>query len=194
MPLLPLETFLSPEDLLDRPADALPREGRCWVLHTRPRAEKALAEKFVGRKLSFYLPLHRRQWRARGRVLSSYLPLFPGYVFLHGDAEARLQALQTNAVVRSLPVPDQARLHADLARIHRLIRSEAALTPEARLRPGTPVEVVGGPFLGMQGKVFRQGKKRRFFVEVQFLQQGVSVEVDARMIQPLGQAVTGRGR
>ena len=107
MPLLPLETYLAPEDLLDRPVGELSARGQWWVLHTRPRAEKALARKFLGRGLAFYLPLHQRQWRTRGRLFSSHLPLFPGYVFLHGDAHARLHALETNIVVRCLPVADQ---------------------------------------------------------------------------------------
>jgi transcription antitermination factor NusG len=168
------------------------------VLHSRPRAEKALARKFLGRGLAFYLPLHQRQWRTRGRLFSAHLPLFPGYVFLHGDAQARLHALETNAVVHCLPVADQAQLQEDLARVHRLIASGAPLLPEAQLRPGGRVEIVAGPFAGMQGKVLKVGKRLKFLVEVRFLQQGVSVEVDGWMIQPLGEravepAVNGGG-
>jgi transcriptional antiterminator RfaH len=185
MPLLPLETYLAPENLLDRSAVELSALGQWWVLHTRPRAEKTLARKFLGRGLAFYLPLYQRQWRTRGRLFSSHLPLFPGYVFLHGDAHARLQALETNAVVRFLPVADQPQLQEDLVRVHRLIASGAPLTPEGQLRPGSCVEVVAGPFAGMQGKVLKVGKRLKFLVEVRFLQQGVSVEVDGWMIRSL---------
>jgi transcriptional antiterminator RfaH len=169
MPLLPLETFLWPEDLLDRPAGE-PAGGQWWALHTRPRAEKVLARKFLGRGLAFYLPVHRRQWRTRGRLFSSHRPLFPGYVFLHGDGHARLHALETNAVVRCLPVADHAQLQEDLLRVRRLIASGTSLTPEARLRPGSRVEVVAGPLAGMQGKVLKAGKRLKFLVEVRFLQ------------------------
>ncbi len=185
MPLLPPETCLFPDDLFDRPAVEPAVPGQWWALHTRPRAEKALARKFLARRLAFYLPLHRHELRGGGRVHTSYLPLFPGYLFLHGDAEARLHALETNAVVRCLPVADQARLHADLARVHQLIASGAALMAEDRLRPGTRVEIVRGALAGMEGTVLREGKRLRFLVEVQFLHQGVSVEVDRSMIQPL---------
>jgi hypothetical protein len=39
----------------------------------------------------------------------------------------------------------------------------------------------------MQGKVLRHDKRLKFLVEVRFLQQGVSVEVDSWMIQPLSE-------
>jgi transcriptional antiterminator RfaH len=163
----------------------MPAGGQWWVLHTRPRAEKALARKILNRGLAFYLPVHRRQWRTRGRLFAAHLPLFSGYAFLHGDADARLYALETNTVVRCLPVADQAQLQEDLARVHRLIASGAPLTAESRLRPGSRVEVVAGPLAGMQGKILKAGKRLKFLVEVRFLQQGVSVEVDGWMIQPL---------
>ena len=88
MPLLPAEPFVFPDDLLSSPAAADTAAGACWwVLHTRPRAEKTLARKCLRRRLPFFLPLHKRQWRNRGRLFCSHTPLFPGYVFLHGDGQ-----------------------------------------------------------------------------------------------------------
>ncbi|HYT92512.1 MAG TPA: transcription termination/antitermination NusG family protein [Gemmataceae bacterium] len=183
MPLVPLDISLFPSDLLTRPASDAP--GTWWVLHTRPRAEKTLAQKLLARGVSFYLPLHHKEWRSRGRLLTTDVPLFPGYLFLHGDEESRLQALETNVIVNCLTVGDQGRLRDDLVRVHRLIEMGAALTPESRLQPGTPVEIVKGPFLGLRGTVLRCGNKMKFVIEVEFLHQGVSVEVEGWMIQVL---------
>src|SRR4029077_1000718 len=99
MPLLTLEPFVSPDDLFSATAGP-PAEGRWWVLHTRPRAEKRLARELLRHCRSFFLPLHTRTWRSRGSTLSSHLPLFPGYVFLHGEGDARWTALETNQVAR----------------------------------------------------------------------------------------------
>ncbi len=186
MPILPLEPFVFPDALLEASAPELDGAGRWWVLHTRPRAEKTLARKFLQRGLSFFLPLYRHRRRSSGRILSSHLPLFAGYIFLHGDDQARIHALETNLVARWLPVADQPRLHADLARVYRLVTSEAAVSPEDRLQPGTPVEITHGPLAGLEGTVLRRGKQLRVLVEVQFLQRGVSVEVETWMIQPVG--------
>jgi transcriptional antiterminator RfaH len=183
MPILPLEPFVYPDNLLTRPEEDTSGPGQWWVLHTRPRAEKALARKFLSRGLSFFLPLHGRQLRIRGRLQSSYLPLFPSYIFLHGDDAVRVHALETNQVAQTLPVPDQRRLRIDLERIFHLISTGAPLTPEDRLLPGTPVKVIRGPLAGVEGKVIRQGKNLKVFVEVQFLQRGVSVEVESWMLE-----------
>jgi transcriptional antiterminator RfaH len=184
MPLLPPEPFVFPEDLLARAGGSQTAEGRWWALYTRPRAEKSLARRFLDRGVSFFLPLARRQWRTRGRLFTAQLPLFPGYVFLHGDGQARQQALQTNLVVHCLPVADQEQLQTDLDRIHRLILSDAPLTPEDRFAPGDWVEITAGPFAGIGGKILRRGKQTKLLVEVRFLQRGVSVEIESWMLQP----------
>ena len=183
MPLLPPGPVIFPEHLLRQPPA---EEGAAcwWVLHTRPRAEKTLARKCRERDLPFFLPLYRKRWVREGRHLASHLPLFPGYLFLHGDGAARAAALQTNLVAQALPVADQARLWADLSRVYRLVTSAAPLAPERCLPAGTPVEITGGPLAGLEGKVLRHGRRLRLVVEVRFLQQAVAAEIESWMIQP----------
>jgi transcriptional antiterminator RfaH len=156
--------------------------------------EKCLARRFLGRRLAFFLPVYARQWRHRGRLFSSQVPLFPGYIFLHGDHQTRVQALETRLIVACLAVDDQSQLHADLRRVHRLITARVPLAPEQRLRPGTPVTVTQGPLAGHDGRILRRGKRLKFVVEVRFLQRGVSVEIEEAMIQPLAECgVDGAG-
>jgi transcriptional antiterminator RfaH len=185
MPLLPLETFVFPDDLLSQ-TTFLTEGSRWWVLHTRPRVEKSLGRKLLDRNTPFFLPVCKRQWRKRGRLHRSYLPLFPGYVFLQGDSQTANEILHTKLVARVLPVEDQERLHADLVSVHRLIATGAPLAPEERLRPGTLVEITSGPLAGLEGKIIRRGKQLKFLVEVEFLQRGVSVEIESWMMQSLG--------
>ncbi len=185
MPLLALEPSLYPEDLLTTTACAADPAQRWWVLHTRPRTEKTLARQCVSQQLPFYLPLHHKKWQSRGRIQKSFVPLFPGYVFLFGDDEVRQSALQTNLVAHVIPVKDQQQLYADLNRVHRLIEGGRGLSPEDRLQPGSPVRISSGPLVGLEGKVLRREKNLRFFVEVRLLQQGVSVEIESWMIEPL---------
>jgi transcriptional antiterminator RfaH len=188
MPLLPLEPFLYPHDLLELPTGegkAQGPEGSWWALHSHPRAEKSLARKLLGAGVAFFLPLYRKEWRSQGRLRSSYAPLFPGYLFLHGDDRARLEALKTNQVARLLPVHDGPELHADLARVYQVMQGGLLLEPEERIQPGMPVRIVSGALEGLEGKVLRRGKGLRFVVEVHFLQRGVSVEIEAHRVRPL---------
>ena len=68
------------------------------------------------------------------------------------------------------------------------MRHVPVVLPAERLQPGTPVAIVSGPLAGLEGKVLRSGTRCRFFVEVQFLQRGVSVELDGSMVQPMTEA------
>ena len=58
--------------------------------------------------------------------------------------------------------------------------------PEERLCPGAPVLIESGPLTGLQGRILRQGKRLRFWVEVAFLHQAVSIEIDGWALRPLG--------
>jgi transcription antitermination factor NusG len=187
MAILPLETFLYPDKLLEA-ASLGAAEEKWWVLHTRPRAEKQVASRLHKRRNAFFLPLLSKRHVNKGRKFESFVPMFPSYVFLHGTHEARLAALATNLIVQVLPVTDQQRLHVDLTNVHRLIVSQAPLTSEHTLPAGTPVEIMDGPFAGMQGKLLGCGRDYRLFVEVKFLQRGVSVAVEPWMMRALGTA------
>ena len=180
-----MEPYVSPEDLLSNPAALEADTADWWVLHTRPRAEKSLARHFLARNLSFFLPLYQHQWRNRGRQFRAHMPLFPSYIFLRGDAETRLSALETNQVVHAIPVVDTAQLHGDLAHVYRMMQAGMLLAPEEQLQPGAAVEIVAGPLAGLEGKIIQRGKQMRFYVEVRLLQRGVSVEIEGWMIRLL---------
>src|SRR5262249_31324251 len=100
-----------------------------------------------------------------------------------GDWQARLEAFHTKLVARVLPVEDQTQLHRDLAQVHHVITAGLPVLPEDRLEPGDAVDIICGPLAGLEVRVIRRGRQRRLLVEVQFLQRGVSVEIEGWMIQ-----------
>jgi transcription antitermination factor NusG len=178
MPVLPAETQWFPETLLDESNSALPPGHRWWVFHVRPRQEKSLARELHKKQVPFFLPLISRRWRSNGRLMTSHVPLFAGYVFSRSDHDGRLAALSTGRIVHSLDVADQDQLCRDLKQIHRLLLSGTTVTPESRLTPGTAVEIGSGPLMGMRGKIIRRASGRRFLVEVDFIRRGASVLLD----------------
>ena len=189
MPLLAAEPTCFPAGLLTDPDALAGRPGCWWVVHTKARGEKALARHLFGRSVSYYLPLHKHSWRNNGRTFTSHLPLFPGYVFVCGDDDARIAALESNQVSRLLPVPDPARLVSDLRRVSRMLAAEAPVAPADALAVGQPVRITAGPFEGITGTLIQHGGQMRLVVEVAFLKQAVSVEVDGWMVEPAGAAV-----
>jgi len=177
MPILAQEPDLFPAHLLDK-SELAPGQG-WWVLYTMSRREKELMRRLLAAGIGFYAPLVKHRKRSLdGRVRSSYLPLFPGYVFLCGDDDQRRAALATNCVSRCLAVSDSGRLVSDLRQIHRLIEANVPLTPEARLEAGQRIRVCSGSLAGLEGTVIKRHGQQRLLVAVEFLQQGASVQIE----------------
>jgi transcriptional antiterminator RfaH len=185
MPILSMEPQVFPAELFSGGEHPLGRERAWWVLHTRPRQEKSLARQLYSAQVPFYLPLApRRQW-VRNRPLTSYNPLFTSYLFLWANPSERVTALATSRVVHSIRVADQELLLRDLAQIHRLIGLGAAVAAEDRLTAGAVVEIQSGPLIGLRGKIVQEASRKRFIVEVNFIQRGASVLLDAASLVPV---------
>lgn len=187
MPILQVEPQQYPEGLFRLPSAEVAQSTRWWVLHTRPRQEKALARWLWATGIAYYLPTLARRCRIRDRVLVAHQPLFPGYLFLHGDRDSRVAALSTNRVVHCLEVTDQNALWSDLRQVHQLLASGLSVTSETTLTPGTPVEVINGLLAGVTGTIVRRTSGNRLVVRVDFIQQGASVEIDDFALRPLSQ-------
>lgn len=184
MPYLPSETTLFPESLFAAPRDTSGSD-RWWVLHTRPRAEKTVARILAAKQVPFFLPFYQQRKRVQRRTVTSYLPLFAGYLFLRGGDQERVVAFETNRIANCLRVEDQVTMDRDLFRVFSSIQSGMPMLPEERIQPGTPAEIVSGPLAGHQGLVIRSGKNLKFVIEVNFLQRGAAIEVDSSMIRPM---------
>src|SRR5512140_178544 len=113
VPLLSREPDHFPENVFELSLTEFP-----WgVAHVKSRAEKAVARHLGALRIPFYLPLGERQVRRGGRSFVSYIPFFPGYVFLRGSAPNRARVLRDNLVVRLLDVPDQSLLDVELGQL-----------------------------------------------------------------------------
>lgn len=188
MPILAEEPSMFPENLLgpEGLAATSPQVERCWwALYTKARQEKAVARQLHKFRVPFYLPLIPKTSVYRGRKITSQIPLFTAYMFLFGTEEDRVKALTTNRLSNILRVPDQLQISHDLAQVQQLIAARAPLTVESRLMPGRRVRVRSGVFAGLEGVVLSRVKQTRLIIAVHFLQQGVSVEIDDFMLEPL---------
>jgi len=185
MPVLPRELSVSPANLFAGGSQFESGDSRWWALHTRPRCEKSLARNLSRHEIAYFLPLREAVRKYQRRVVRSQLPLFPGYLFLYGTDEDRRRSLETNLTVNCLNIDDQPRVASDLARLFELIESGTPVLPESRLQPGMAAQIMSGPLAGMRGTVIRRGSTLKFVIEVDFLQRGAFVELDASLIQPV---------
>jgi len=190
MPILKQEDDIHPANLLESPEYLVEREqtgARWWCVYTVSRREKDLMRKLAGKNISFYGPVISKRYRSpNGRLRNSFIPLFANYVFVLANEAERTEMLKTNCVSKCSPVIDQELLVKQLQQIHHVIKAGVPLTVESKLTTGDRVSVSRGPFAGYQGIVIRREGKTRLLLSIQFLEKGVSMEVDEAVLEPTG--------
>lgn len=154
------------------------------VLHTKSRQEKALAKDLSMRQIPHFLPLARRLRYHGGRKVVVEEPLFPGYVFLLGTADQAYTADRTRRVANIIRVPDQRRLDWELFNLQLAVAGAAPLDPYPYLTRGRKVEIVSGPFRGVQGLIEDRAGDR-LVLQVDVLGQAVSLRIDGAQVEPI---------
>ncbi len=184
MPILASEPDLYPANLLDDfTADS--SERRWWAVYTRSRMEKSLARQLLAWEIPYYLPLIPRSSMIGGRRVKSLLPLFTGYLFLFGTDEERVQMLSTNRVAHLWSASYSDELTRDLQSVRALIESGVPLSPEGRLQPGERVRIKTGQLMGLEGMIVSRRGEDRLLIAVNFLQQGVSIQISDFQVERL---------
>ena len=154
------------------------------VLRTRSRHEITVESDLQQRSITAYLPKRSVMRCGRNRKVVTQLPLFPGYVFV----QPRVEQYEKIRYVRgscgfvlsgNQPATMPAR---DLDAVRILAGSGATLAVNPRLIPGQRVEVLSGPFMGIQGELVRVKSQERLVINAQLLNSSVSVEVDSDKI------------
>jgi transcription antitermination factor NusG len=180
MPILPVEPDCHPSNLWEVP-NALPakEEGTWLCLHTKPRQEKATARDLREREVVYYLPQVLKESRTpNGRKIQSIVPLFPGYLFLYGDANDRVAAMRGNRLVNILSVVDQEGLVRDLRQVNTMLHSGLAVSDTPMVPVGARVRIMTGPLTGIVGTVIRRGNRDQFVAVVHFLGRGATVDLE----------------
>ena len=178
MPLLPREIEILPANLFELPAEPFP-----WgVAHVRSRQEKVLARHLVQHDVPFYLPLVPSTRERAGRKLTSYLPLFGGYVFFRGAARERDVVRRSGVTAAILDVPQPELLAAELEQIRRLQLAGATFKPVADVAVGDPVQVSEGSFRGYRGIVLREKGQDRLVVQISLIRHTVAVELPREIL------------
>jgi len=184
MPILKQESDVFPANLLEDGELLAQPEHSWWCVYTLSRREKELMRKLAKVEVAHYGPVIPKRYRSpNGRLRTSWIPLFPNYIFLFADEAARIRALTTNCISRCDKIEESQQLLEDLRRIQPVIQSGVPLTPEGKLQPGNQVRVKSGHFAGFEGTVIRREGKTRFSISIQYLSQGVSVEMDEGLLE-----------
>ena len=160
--------------------------GRWWLLHTKPRNEKALAQDLHDRGLNYFLPLVTAARRYGRRRVELLIPLFPGYLFLTclSDDE-RFAALATSRVARMININDQACIRTELEQLRRVLTAGKKVDLYPSIKRGRCCRVMSGSLKGLEGVVTTRRNNGRIFLSVHTLGQSAIVDVDVGCLEPI---------
>jgi transcription antitermination factor NusG len=167
-----------------------PSKDPAWyALYTRSRFEKKLLTELNGRSVDVFLPMREVLSRWKDRKKRIWVPLFPGYIFVHHlDTPAnRYRILNLPGAVRFVgreggadEIPED-----QIDAIRTFLEASIAVDPYPYLRVGERVEVIAGPLKGIQGLLVKKKGRFRFVLQVDLIRQAVSVEIDASDVRPV---------
>lgn len=167
-------------------------EYNWYVWYTKPRAEKKVRDRLLTKGIEVLLPLRKelRQWSDRKKWVES--PLFNGYIFTYlsqreWDGVSFTEGMLTYvrcegkpAVIRQNQIEQIKRL-AGLADGYELVE-------DIDIQPGEIVEVVAGPFTGMQGEMISFKGNHKLAVRFEQLGQVLLVHLPLGYIKSLKRA------
>ena len=152
------------------------------VLRIRSHHENIVEQSLQQKEITAYLP-KRRVVRRRADHSKAVLeiPLFPGYVFV----QPRVDQFENIRYVRGscgfvvcgdkpATMPEK-----DLEAVRILAHSGAELAVNPKLVRGQRVEVIAGPFMGVQGELVHVKSQFRLVINAYLVSSSVSVEVDS---------------
>ena len=162
-----------------------------YACRTRARAEKKVDRLLAATGVTSYLPLieRLRTWSDRSKRVS--FPLFPGYVFARSTLASLPEIVRTPSLIEIVRVngaPTPIR-ESEIESIRSLVEGSAAIGEEPAahdyLVQGQEVQVIQGPFQGMQGILTEVRGRTRIVVRLAAIRQAVSVEMAANFVQPV---------
>jgi len=152
-----------------------------YALYVSSRAEKKVAAELTLKGIENYLPLKTtlRKWSDRKKLVD--MPLIPGYIFVRIQYKNYLTALQTRHVVafvkfEGLPAIIQEGQIDFLKRMLKQTDYDWEVSNE-QFTPGQTVEIIAGPFIGMEAELIAIKGKKRVAVRIEQINNVLLVDI-----------------
>jgi transcription antitermination factor NusG len=162
-------------------------ESLWYALRGRTKTEKIVAGGLNQRDIVNFLPLYKKKTQWSDRVKTSFIPLFPGYVFAKINGR-QLHPLVTVPgfmyIVGQGSVPEPLN-EFDIIAVRRLVADGAGVGPWPFCAAGQVVEVLRGPLAGLRGIYLRAKSETRLIISLPLLQRSVSTEIESYNVRPI---------
>lgn len=153
---------------------------RWYALSVKPRHDKAVVHTLEMKGYRTFLPTYKKRHKYASRWKETELPLFPGYVFCHLNALARLPILVTPGVIQILgtgrmPIPIE---EPEIVSLQNAVFAGVALRPHPFVQAGQKVRITEGSLAGVEGTVISSKQGVRLVLSITLLQRSVLLEID----------------
>lgn len=157
------------------------------VLRTRSHHENTVERCLRQKDINAYLPKRPVARRRAGVRSFMEMPLFPGYIFVQPreDQYENIRYIRGSCGLIFTGDKPAAMPEKDLDAVRVLVESGTQLAVNPALIPGQRVEVIAGPFMGIQGELVRIKNEQRLVINAPLLSSSVSVEVAADEVSVL---------
>ncbi|MCT4672060.1 MAG: UpxY family transcription antiterminator [Prolixibacteraceae bacterium] len=154
-----------------------------FAIYVRSRAEKKVGESLNEIGIENYVPLKQewRQWSDRKKLVE--LPVISGYVFVKIAINERLTVLNCPNVLQFVRYLGEDAVIRDIEIDNlKLFLNQADVNVEmvsGRIKLGSQVEVVEGPFVGFEGEMVQHNGKEKVVVRLDALQSNFLVKIES---------------
>lgn len=162
-------------------------EKKWFVLFTRPRYEKKIAQEISLMDYEHYLPLRTtlRKWSDRTKRIQE--PLFPNYLFVKISMQEKYKVLSADGVVKFVscagrPVPIS---EMEIVKIKRIESADHDIAVERFSSIGEKVKVTEGIFAGLEGELIRAPQGSRLLIKLHMINYAISVEMHTSHVQKI---------
>ena len=170
------------------------QELKWYVMYTRSRAEKKVADMLVEEGVEVYLPMveELRQWSDRKKKVQK--ALFNGYVFVKTNRNNLWNCLKIPGAVKFVHFSGEHAIirDEDVETIQRVVATGVSIeTDGSEISPGEKVKVIGGSLEDMIGECIEKGNKDYFLIRIPGIYQNLLVNIPRKFLQVIQEQVIG---
>ncbi len=158
-----------------------------YVVRTKPRREKKLADYARVEGITYYLPQIETVHKYNYRKVTFTRPMFSGYVFVMVSPPEKEKLLITGMTAGFLYVRNEKELIDELKYIFEGRKRKAEFVDAIWLSQGLEVEIINGPLKGMVGVVENHSKIEEVRLQVNMLRQAVMVKISPKDVKIIGE-------
>lgn len=162
-----------------------------YLVHTKPRQERAALENLERQGYQCYLPTLRLEKLRRGALSVADAPLFPRYLFIRlgqgESAQSWAPIRSTKGVSRLVSFGSQpAKVADELIEALHAQETVAQIKPARLFEPGEKVRLTEAPFAGIEAVYDMPDGDHRVVVLIELLAKQVRVQVSPASLRKAG--------